>query len=154
MPGTEGARRSSGGKGEPGRARRASSPAPRLTGSILVVEDNRDLCDLYVAYFVRRGFRAHGVSDGQEALVVLMDDLPDIVVTDLTLPHIDGWELTRRLKENPRTAHIPVLACTGNALGTQVERALLAGCDGYIVKPCLPEDLLYEVHRLLGRRAA
>jgi CheY-like chemotaxis protein len=67
------------------------------------------------------------------------------------MPQLDGWEATRRLKRDPRTAHIPVLACTGHAFGAPVERAIEVGCDAYVVKPCLPEDLLQHIRRLLAR---
>jgi len=78
---------------------------------------------------------------------------PDLIVMDLSLPRLGGWEATRRLKANSSTTHIPVLACTAHAFGSAVERALVAGCDAYLVKPCLPEDLTREVRRLLSEFA-
>jgi len=78
---------------------------------------------------------------------------PDLIVMDLSLPRLGGWEATRRLKGNSSTTHIPVLACTAHAFGSAVERALVAGCDAYLVKPCLPEDLTREVRRLLSEFA-
>ncbi len=121
---------------------------------VLVVEDNGDLRELYSTYFTSHGFRVQTASDGQIALAQAVECTPDLIVTDLSMPHLGGWEMTRRLKNDPRTAHIPVIACTGGTLGTSAERALDAGCDAYVVKPCLPEDLLREAHRLLERSPA
>ena len=67
----------------------------------------------------------------------------------LGLPRVDGWETTRRLKSDDRTAHIPIVACSGYAFGSSVERALDAGCDGYVVKPCSSEELVRETRRVL-----
>jgi CheY-like chemotaxis protein len=118
---------------------------------ILVVEDNRDLRDLYSMYFTSHGFLVQAASDGQMAIVAAVEHRPDLIVTDLSMPHLGGHEMTRRLRSDPRTAHIPVLACTGYPLSA--ESALEAGCDGFVVKPCLPEDLLREARRLLAGRA-
>ena len=128
--------------------------APEGRTLVLVVEDNADLRELYSTYFTLHGFRVQTASDGQVALTQAVECTPDLIVTDLSMPHLGGWEMTRRLKHDPRTAHIPVLACTGDALGTSAERALDAGCDGYVVKPCMPEDLLREARRLLERSFA
>jgi CheY-like chemotaxis protein len=125
----------------------------RTPGSlVLVVEDNSDLRELYSAYFVAHGFRVQGASDGYSTFTQAVDLRPDLIVTDLSMPHLDGWEAIRRLKSDPRTRHIPVLVCTGHAFGG-VDRALDAGCDAYLVKPCLPEVLLAEARRLLAHSA-
>ena len=129
----------------------AAEPARAL---ILIVEDNDDLRNLYASYFVSRGFRVAMASDGGLGLTEALRTRPDAIVTDLLLPHVDGWEMTRRVKNDPRTAHIPVIACTGRAYGGAAERALNAGCDAYVLKPCLPADLLSETQRVLKRRAA
>lgn len=132
-----------------------SPPSGRDAGAlILIVEDNDDLRELYSIYFTSQGFRVQTASDGQIALVHAVECRPDLIVTDLSMPHLGGWEMTRRLKHDPRTAHIPVLACTGRTLGISAESALDAGCDAYVVKPCLPEDLLREARRLLDRSPA
>lgn len=137
--------------GRPGRPRpQARSLAPL----ILVVEDNRDLREIYSTYFAFKGFRVQEASDGHSAFIQAVESRPDLIVTDLSLPHVDGWEMTRRLKEDHRTAHIPVVACTGHTLGAQVQQALAAGCDAYLVKPCLPEDLLKRVREFLPPQAA
>lgn len=136
------------------RARRSLSRKPAAFGGgslILVVEDNRDLRELYAAYLMAHGFRVQVASDGYGAFVQAVDARPDLIVTDLSLPHLDGWETMRRLRTDPRTAHIPIIVCTGHAFGG-VDRALDAGCDAYLVKPCLPEQLLAEARRLLATR--
>ncbi len=79
--------------------------------------------------------------------------LPDIVVMDLSLPVMDGWEATRRLKADERTAAIPVVALTGHALAGISEGAKKAGCDAFVTKPCLPEDLVKEIRKILGASA-
>ena len=109
---------------------------------------------MYAMFFTAKGFRVHTASDGPTALLAARTEQPDVIVMDLSLPHIDGWEVTRRLKNDPRTRHIPVVACTAHVLGRSCERAVDAGCNGYLTKPCLPVELFAEVRRVLGRRAA
>jgi CheY-like chemotaxis protein len=129
-------------------------PASDAGPLILIVEDNLDLRELYSMYFTSQGFRVETASDGHSALAHAMERRPDLIVTDLSMPHLGGWEMTRRLKNDPRTAHIPVIACTGHPLGASPERALDAGCDAYVLKPCLPQDLLREARRLLARSSS
>jgi two-component system, cell cycle response regulator DivK len=126
---------------------RRGRPAPL----ILIVDDVSDQREMYAEYLESRGFRVETAADGASALVFTLALLPDLIVMDLSMPHLDGWETTRRLKQDPRTAKIPVLACTGYVFGTYVERALEVGCDAYVAKPCLPVDLLQEINRLLAR---
>jgi two-component system cell cycle response regulator DivK len=106
---------------------------------------------MYSSFFAVKGLRFVTAGDGETALQVARDVKPDVIVMDLSLPRVDGWEATRRLKRDARTAQIPIIACTGHAFGAAVERALEAGCDAYVVKPCPPEDLLFEVERALER---
>jgi two-component system cell cycle response regulator DivK len=105
-------------------------------------------------YFRSQGFRVEVATDGGAGFVLAVETRPDVVVTDLSMPHVDGWEMTRRLRRDPRTAHILVIACTGREFGGAAERALDAGCDAYVVKPCLPEDLLRETRHALARLSA
>ena len=76
--------------------------------------------------------------------------MPDLVLMDLSLPGMDGWEATRQLKSDERTRHIPVVALTGHALAGASEGAKRAGCDSFVTKPCLPDDLVVEVRRMLS----
>ena len=88
-------------------------------------------------------------ANGIEALQRAIDTEPDIILMDLSLPVMDGWEATRRLKADKRTASIPVVALTGHALAGISEGAKRAGCDAFVTKPCLPEDLVKEIRRIL-----
>ncbi len=106
---------------------------------------------MYATYFLARGFRVQTAGDGETGFQYAVESRPDVIVMDLSMPRLDGWEATRRLKADGRTRHIPVIACTGHAFGASVERALIVGCDAYVVKPCAPDDLLKEVRRLLAR---
>jgi len=80
--------------------------------------------------------------------------MPDIILMDLALPRMDGWEATRRLKLDQRTKHIPIVALTGHALAGHAEGARQAGCDSFVTKPCLPDALVAEIQRMLSTRAA
>jgi CheY-like chemotaxis protein len=78
--------------------------------------------------------------------------MPDIILMDLALPRMDGWEATRRLKEDERTRHIPVVALTGHALAASADSAAKAGCDAFVTKPCLPDALVAEITKILESR--
>lgn len=108
---------------------------------------------MYASYFAARGFRALTATDGPSALIAARAERPDVIVMDLSLPHIDGWEATRLLKRDPQTANIPIIACTAHVLGSACERAVDAGCNAYVTKPCLPRELFVEVERVLQRAA-
>lgn len=100
------------------------------------------------------GFEVVEASNGLEALQRAALDAPDIILMDLSLPVMDGWEATRRLKADSDTAAIPVVAFTAHVVAGVSARAAAAGCDAFVTKPCLPEDLVREIRLLLGRRAA
>ena len=121
---------------------------------MLIVEDHRDQREMYASFFTAKGFRVFTATDGRTGLLAARAEMPDVIVMDLSLPHMDGWEATRRLKRDPATQHIPVVACTAHVLGRSCERAVDAGCNAYLTKPCLPVDLFTEVQRLLDRRRA
>jgi CheY-like chemotaxis protein len=104
---------------------------------------------MYGEYLEYSGYDVIQAANGMEALQRAMDDKPDIILMDLSLPVMDGWEATRRLKANARTASIPVVALTGHALAGISEGAKQAGCDSFVTKPCLPEDLVKEIKRIL-----
>jgi CheY-like chemotaxis protein len=137
----------------PARSRKPPRREATRGPLVLIVEDHGDTQYIYAAYFSAHGFRVQTGSDGETAVRRAIESKPDVIVMDLALPQLDGWEATRRIKKDPRTAHIPIVACTAHVLGTPVERALEAGCDSFLAKPCLPEDLLREVQRLLARAA-
>src|SRR5436309_989623 len=116
---------------------------------VLVVDDYRDAREMYGEYLEFCGFDVVEAANGQEALQRAIDDKPDIILMDLSLPVMDGWEATRRLKADRRTDQIPVVALTGHALAGISEGAKQAGCDAFVTKPCLPEDLVREIRKVL-----
>jgi CheY-like chemotaxis protein len=126
---------------------------------VLLVEDDREGRLLFSVWLEDAGFRVETAHNGWQALDRAFATLPDAIVTDLHIPGIDGYELTRRLKDDPRTAAIPVLAITGYAPFTQdPSRADRAGCDAILPKPCDPEDISATLRELIaearGRRSA
>jgi CheY-like chemotaxis protein len=119
---------------------------------VLVVEDYQDAREMYAAYLQFSGFRVAEATNGFEAIDKTLELMPDIILMDLALPKMDGWEATRRLKLDERTRHIPVVALTGHALAGHAEGARQVGCDSFVTKPCLPDALVAEIHRMLATR--
>jgi CheY-like chemotaxis protein len=116
---------------------------------VLLVDDDADSREMYGQYLRARDFLTVMATNGREAIAQAELLPPHLIVMDLCMPHFDGWEATRCLKRNALTRHIPIIACTGHVLGSSVERAVDAGCDGYVTKPCSPADLLVEIRRVL-----
>ena len=119
---------------------------------VLVVEDYHDAREMYAAYLSFSGYRVAEATNGLEAIEKTMELMPDIILMDLALPRMDGWEATRRLKMDERTRHIPIVALTGHALAGHAEGARQAGCDAFVTKPCLPDALVAEIERMLALR--
>jgi CheY-like chemotaxis protein len=120
------------------------------TPLILVVDDYQDAREMYAEYLQFSGFRVAEARNGNEAVEKAFELVPDLILMDLSLPGMDGWEATRQLKSDERTQHIPVVALTGHALAGASEGARKAGCDSFVTKPCLPDDLVVEVRRMLN----
>ncbi|HEU4679154.1 MAG TPA: response regulator [Terrimicrobiaceae bacterium] len=114
---------------------------------ILLVEDNEMNRDMLSRRLSRRGFEIVIATDGQEGFDLAVTGAPDLILMDMSLPTMDGWETTRRIKAHPPTAGIPVIALTAHAMSGDREEALDAGCDDYDTKPI-------EFDRLLGKIAA
>lgn len=114
---------------------------------ILLVEDNEMNRDMLSRRLTRRGYDVVIAVDGQQGVDLAASDAPDVILMDMSLPVIDGWEATRRIKANPATAGLPVIALTAHAMSGDREQALAAGCDDYDTKPI-------ELDRLLGKIAA
>lgn len=123
------------------------APASAL---ILLVEDFEDAREMYRDYLTFSGYRVETASDGHEAVEKARVLLPDLVLMDLSLPGLDGWEATRLLKSDPKTSHLQVVALSAHALAAEGDRARAAGCDGFIAKPCLPPDLVARIQHYLG----
>src|SRR5207244_13456488 len=121
---------------------------------VLLVDDYPDAREMYTEYLEFSGFEVIAAGNGMEALQRAADSDPDIILMDLSLPVMDGWEATRRLKADKRTAHIPVVALTGHALAGISDGAKKAGCDAFVTKPCLPEDLVKEIRKVLDDLAS
>ncbi len=118
---------------------------------ILLVEDFDDAREMYREFLEFSGFRVITARDGREALEQARELDPDLVLMDLSLPGIDGWEATRILKNDAATSHLTIVALSAHALAAEGERARKAGCDGFIAKPCLPGDLLTQIATYLGQ---
>lgn len=120
---------------------------------VLIVDDFEDNRAMYAEFLRYSGLEVVEAKDGAEAVEKAIAELPDMIVMDLSLPIIDGWEATRRIKHDARTSHIPIVALTGHALQGHSQGALEAGCEGFLAKPCLPETLLETVTAVLAKRA-
>ena len=118
---------------------------------VLLVDDYPDAREMYSEYLQYSGFDVIEAGNGIEALQQAIEQEPDIILMDLSLPVMDGWEATRRLKADRRTARIPVVALTSHALAGISEGARRAGCDAFVTKPCLPEDLVKEIRKVLDQ---
>jgi CheY-like chemotaxis protein len=105
------------------------------THRVLVVEDEKDNMDLFCQILEFHGCQVLKAGDGREAINMAQSEKPDLILMDLSLPALDGWEATRTIKAIPQVANIPVVALTAHAMVGDRERALEAGCDGYISKP-------------------
>ena len=120
---------------------------------VLIVDDFEDNRAMYAEFLRFSGYEVSEATNGVEAIEMTQALVPDVVIMDLSLPVLDGWEATRRLKSDARTRHIPIVALTGHALEGHSQGARAAGCDEFLAKPCLPETLLQTVRALLERHA-
>jgi CheY-like chemotaxis protein len=123
----------------------------RLKPLILIVEDQFELRQMYAQQLELSGFDVIEAGNGADALTHTAAHFPDVVLMDLSLPILDGWEATRRLKSDARTAHIPVVALTAHDGAGELQRATNAGCDWFVPKPCPPDALVTEIRRVLGQ---
>jgi two-component system cell cycle response regulator DivK len=119
---------------------------------VLIVDDFPDARELYTSYLSSHGYRVVQASNGLEACTQATSLVPDLIVMDLAMPVMDGWEATRRIKGDGRTSHVPVVALTGHASPGVAERALAAGCERVIIKPFLPHELTRLIGELLRDR--
>ncbi len=117
--------------------------------TILLVEDNELNRDMLSRRLVRKGYQVLIAEDGAKGLSAATEGKPDLILMDMSLPVIDGWEVTRRLKAEPETRAIPVIALTAHALSTDREKAMAAGCDDYDTKPVELDRLLGKIENLL-----
>ncbi|CDM61975.1 MULTISPECIES: response regulator [Rhizobium] len=117
---------------------------------ILLVEDNEMNRDMLSRRLEKRGYEVVSATDGLAGVEAAVTTKPDLVLMDMSLPVIDGWEATKRIKRNPITAAIPVIALTAHAMAGDREKAIEAGCDDYDTKPIELPGLLDKIARLTG----
>jgi CheY-like chemotaxis protein len=122
--------------------------------NVLLVEDNEEGRDGLARHLRRRGYEIRLAVDGRQALAMARAEALDLIIMDMSLPVLDGWEATRQLKAAPQTRGIPVIALTAHAMAGDRERALLAGCDDYDTKPIEFPRLLAKIEALLAKKVA
>lgn len=127
---------------------------PRASGArtkrrVLIVDDVEDNRYLYATYFDHIGYHAEEAADGEEALAMLQATPFDVVIMDLSMPKLDGWETTRRIKSDPHIRQVLVVVVTGNTTEANISSAYAAGADEVRSKPCVPHELLALVQRRL-----
>lgn len=123
-----------------------------MSATILLVDDYDDARVMYAHFLRLSGYTALQAATGEEALELATRHVPDLILLDMSLPGMDGWEVAKRLKQDDTTRHIPVVALTAHALSPERERTEEVGCEGFLAKPCAPPDLLAEIARQLSLR--
>ncbi len=134
-------------------AKKASANPIAASPLILVVDDLEDSRVMYADYLRHVGYRVETASDGRSAVKKARALLPDVIIMDLSLPIMDGWEATRLLKSDPRTAHICVLAVSGHGEPPYRERVMEAGATAFFIKPCLPLEIATKIDECLPARS-
>ena len=122
--------------------------------TILIVEDNEDNRIVYSTMLRHFGFAVDEAENGAEGILKARTKLPDLILMDIAIPLVDGWEAVQRLKRDPATAGIPIVALTAHAMPADREKAIQVGCDGYLAKPCEPRAVVEEVRRILASKTA
>ncbi|MBM4238855.1 MAG: response regulator [Gammaproteobacteria bacterium] len=117
---------------------------------ILVVEDTDDNLEILQLVLEREGYAVLQATDGLQGVAMAINEQPDLVLMDIRLPEIDGYEATRRIKADPRSAKIPIVAVTSYAISGDRKKCMDAGCDDYITKPYLPPDLVAMIRKHIG----
>jgi two-component system, cell cycle response regulator DivK len=121
---------------------------------VLLIEDNEMNRDMLSRRLIRRGFQVVFAMDGQQGVDLARSERPDIILMDMSLPVIDGWEATRRVKADDATRSVPVIGLTAHAMAGDREKAIEAGCDDYDTKPVELDGLIGKIERLLGTAKA
>jgi two-component system, cell cycle response regulator DivK len=120
------------------------------TKTVLLVEDNEDNRTVYRTILEHYGYEVIEAQNGEAGIRMARENRPDLILMDISIPVIDGWEATRILKADESTAGIPIIALTAHALATDRAKAGEVGCDGYLAKPCEPRRVVAEVERFIG----
>ncbi len=119
---------------------------------VLVVEDNELNADMLSQRLKRKGYEILFAADGEEAIKMVRDNQPSVVLMDMSLPILDGWEATRRLKADSKTKHIPIIALTAHSMTDDRQQALDAGCDEYETKPVNFQSLIAKIESFLEKK--
>ena len=125
-------------------------PSPRIGQTVLLVEDNEDNRIIYTTVLRHVGYDVLEAQDGVQAIALARSERPDLILMDLSIPEIDGWEATRILRRDPTTSAIPIIALTAHALPDDREKALQIGFTAYLAKPIEPRTVVAEVQRWIG----
>jgi two-component system, chemotaxis family, CheB/CheR fusion protein len=120
---------------------------------ILLVDDHRDTCQMY-AEFLGIGFQVVTAADGEQALALVQSQIPDLLITDLSLPGIDGFELIAQVRQNPALREVPIICLSGHGGDAYEDRARAAGSDRVLLKPCMPDKLAEVAAEVLQAAAA
>jgi two-component system, cell cycle response regulator DivK len=123
---------------------------PGRAKTILIVEDQLEMRAIHAMYLHHHGYRVLAADNGDDGLKAARETGPDLILMDISVPGTDGIRATEQLKQDPETRHIPVVIITAHPYGSVGRRAVDAGCDGYLTKPCDPRRILQEVRRRLG----
>ena len=119
--------------------------------TILVADDEPDNRAIMAAALAASGYKVCEASDGAEAVELALRERPDLILLDMAMPGVSGWDAIRRIKAMPQTRDIPVFAFTAYALAGDELKAKEAGCDGYVSKPCVPKDVVEKIRGNVGR---
>lgn len=122
--------------------------------TVLLVEDNEDNRTVYRTILEHFGYTVIEAQNGEDGVRRAREDRPNLILMDISIPVIDGWEATRILKSEEGTRDIPIIALTAHALATDRSKATEVGCDGYLAKPCEPRRVVAEVERFIGAASA
>jgi len=121
-----------------------------MSKRILAIEDQEDNRRILRDLLTAKGYTLIEATTGEEGLTAAERERPDLILMDIQLPGLDGYEVTRRIKANPELRHIPIIAVTSYALSGDEQKAAAAGCDGYVTKPFSPRKLLAKIEEYLG----
>lgn len=127
-------------------------PSGAAQTRVLVVEDYPDGRDLYAEYLTYAGYTVEVAKDGEEAVAKALSGMPDVILMDLSLPVMSGFEATRILKADSRTRDIPVMALSGHVIQPSPAKAIAAGCDDFLGKPAMPDEVEGRIRQLLRGR--
>jgi two-component system, cell cycle response regulator DivK len=117
---------------------------------VLLVEDNEDNRTVYRTILEHFGYGVIEARNGEDGVRMAREEHPDLILMDISIPVIDGWEATKILKGDDKTRNIPIIALTAHALATDRTKASEVGCDGYLAKPCEPRRVVAEVEKFIG----